>query len=155
MESKGKVAFLVLGALLAGSLVTAGPASAGKAKVEILRADQTSATGKGLRVLVRARAGTSLSLTAFSRTFDDGTNRASRPVRVRIGASGRRTVQIGLVAGARKAARECGERTFIVRAGRGASGSARGSMTRNRSACRARPLALDRAEECDFIALPD
>jgi hypothetical protein len=155
MESKGKLAFLVLGALLAGSLFTAGPASAGKAKVEILRADQTSATGKGLRVLVRARNGTSLSLTAFSRTFDDGTNRASRPVRVRIGASGRRTVQIRLVAGARKAARECGERTFIVRAGRGASGSARGSMTRNRSACRARPLALDRAEECDFIALPD
>lgn len=154
MGFKGRIAFLVAAALLGGLLAGVAPASAKKAKIEILKADQRSAVGKGLRVVVRAPAGTSLSVTTFARTFDDGTARASRPLRVRVGASGRTVVRVPLLAKSKRAARECGERTFVVRAGRGASGSDRATMKRNLAACRIAPLDLGRAGECDFIAQP-
>lgn len=154
MGSKGSIGVLVVAALAIGLLAGAAPAQAGKAKLEIVQADQKAATGKGLRVVVRAPGRTSLSIATFARTFDGGTVSAARSIRVRVGASGRAVVRVRLLSGARAAARECGERTFIVRAIQGSTGSARASMTRNLASCQVGILDLDRADECDFIAQP-
>ncbi len=155
MGSKGRRGFLVASAIAVAMLVGATPAQAEKVELEIARADQKAATGKGLRVVVRGDAGKSLSIAAFARTFDDGTDRASRSIRIQVGGSGRAVFRIPLLGGARVAAQECGKRTFIVRAVRGATGSARASMTRSRAECRVGNLDLARADECDFIAQPN
>lgn len=155
MGSKGRNGFVVALALVVGALGAAAPAQAGKVTLKITQADQKAAAGKGLGVVVRAPGRTSLSIAAFSRTFDDGTDRASRSIAVRVGGSGRAVVRIPLLSGARTAARECGERTFIVRAVRGATGSTRASMTRSLADCRVGALNLTRAGECDFIAQPN
>ena len=155
MGSKGKTGFLVGLALTAGLFAGSVPAQAKKVKLEISQADQKVAAGKGLRVVVRAPGRTVLSMAAFARTFDGGTSRASRSIRVRVGGSGRAVVRIRLRSGARRAALGCGARTFIVRAVRGATGSARTSMTRSLAECRVGPLDLRQADECDFIAQPN
>lgn len=151
---KGKVIFVVIAGLIGIALTGAPQASGGKAKINILDAGQKSAVSKGLEVRIRARPGAKVSVTAFTRTFDTGKVRASARGTVRIGPSGRTIARLRLLAKVRKAARECGERTFIVQARGGGRSSAQVAMKRNLPGCRLPNLNLEKANSCDFIAQP-
>ncbi len=153
-RSKGKLVGVLFAALI-GAVASAAPtAQAAKVGVRIVDADQKSALGSGLTVEVRAPAGARVSLTAFSKTFDQGLTRSSAPRRVLVGPSGRAIARVRLTGKARRGARDCGARTFLIKARGAGRGSTQAEMERNLSGCRLPPVDLSRAEACDFIARP-
>lgn len=146
----------VLGLATLTIVVVVGPtaASAARAEVKVLDARQKSVIGPGLAVQVRGPAGAGVDATVFTKTFDQGLTKAAPARALRIGSSGRTTIRLPLSPAARKAARECGARTFLVRTSGDVRSSAEAGMTRNLAGCRLPQVNLDRADECDYITQP-
>ena len=140
----------------AGLIAGTAAASGGPVGVKVLDAKQSSVRSKGVKVLVTAPKGSSISISVKSTSFDERKRTASQTRTVMIGGKGSMIVTVPLTASVRTASGSCAARTFIVTAKSGRKvASARSSMARNLGPCRLAPVDLSDADYCDFIAQPN